>query len=343
MQGWSRSELAPLVARRVFRSRERDETHNRVSEALKDHHLAWQAGPVDARLSRAQVGALTICTLRYGPEVRIDPGRLRDFMLVQIPLVGRARVQCGTDTVETCTRRAAVIAPDRPLALHWESGCEQLMLKIPRGLLEQVGLQAFGAAARQPLDFAPTLALDTPAGAAWRALMAGLLHTLPLLARPDATGAARAAPARAAPSCGAPADTWTLRMQEMLVLHLLWHQPNTWRDGAHAVPRHLAQAEAYMHAHLAAPICAADIARHAGVSASQLARLFHTHRGTTPMSALRTFRLDSARDHLLSGAHGVTDAALAVGFGHLGRFSEYYRERHGELPSATLRRRARTN
>ncbi|OZI55491.1 helix-turn-helix domain-containing protein [Bordetella genomosp. 5] len=330
MQGWSRSELAPLVARRVFRSRERDETRNRVSEALKDHHLSWQAGPVDARLSRAQVGALTICTLRYGPEVRIDPGRLRDFMLVQVPLVGRARVQCGADIVETCTRRAAVIAPDRPLALHWESGCEQLMLKIPRGLLDQVGQQAFGAAARRPLDFAPSLALDTPTGSTWRALVAGLLHTLPLLAQ-------------AAPVGTVPADIWTLRMQEMLVLHLLWHQPNTWRDGAHAVPRHLAQAEAYMHAHLAAPICAADIARHAGVSASQLARLFHAHRGTTPMSALRTLRLDSARDHLLSGAHGVTDAALAVGFGHLGRFSEYYRERHGELPSATLRRRARAN
>lgn len=324
MHGWSRSELAPLVARRVFRSRERDETRSRVSEALKDHHLSWQAGPVDAWLSRARIGALTICTLRYGPEVRIDPGRLRDFMLVQVPLTGRARVQCGTDVVETCTRRAAVIAPDRPLSLHWESGCEQLLVKIPRGLLETVGLQAFGEAARQPLDFVPGLDLVSPAGAAWRALMAGLLHTLPLLARDD----------------GAAPDAWTLRMQEMLVLHLLWHQPNSWRDAASPTPRGLAQAESYMRAQLAAPISALDIARHAGVSASQLGRLFHDHRGTTPMLALRALRLDRARDHLLQGGMPVTDVALAVGFGHLGRFSEYYRERHGELPSATLRRQA---
>jgi transcriptional regulator GlxA family with amidase domain len=33
----------------------------------------------------------------------------------------------------------------------------------------------------------------------------------------------------------------------------------------------------------------------------------------------------------------VTDVAMQLGFGHLGRFAGHYRELYGEAPSATLR------
>jgi transcriptional regulator GlxA family with amidase domain len=33
----------------------------------------------------------------------------------------------------------------------------------------------------------------------------------------------------------------------------------------------------------------------------------------------------------------VTDVAVGLGFSHLGRFSQYYREAYGVVPTATLR------
>lgn len=108
------------------------------------------------------------------------------------------------------------------------------------------------------------------------------------------------------------------------------------------MPRRLTLAETYMRDHLSAPLALTDIARHAGASASALTRLFQEHRDTTPMNALRALRLDTARQKLKTdAAASVTEVALGVGFGHLGRFSEYYRERFGELPRETRRADAR--
>ena len=52
---------------------------------------------------------------------------------------------------------------------------------------------------------------------------------------------------------------------------------------------------------------------------------------------LRALRLDAARTRLKLDDASVTEVALSVGFAHLGRFSEYYRERFGELPRETRR------
>jgi AraC-like DNA-binding protein len=60
------------------------------------------------------------------------------------------------------------------------------------------------------------------------------------------------------------------------------------------------------------------------------------------MSYVRRHRLERVREELLSldPAAGVTvtDVALRHGFAHTGRFAAAYRERFGELPSATMRR-----
>ncbi|WZB66706.1 helix-turn-helix domain-containing protein [Achromobacter xylosoxidans] len=56
------------------------------------------------------------------------------------------------------------------------------------------------------------------------------------------------------------------------------------------------------------------------------------------MQALRVLRLDAAREKLQQGAcESVTEVAVSVGISHLGRFSEYYRDRFGELPAKLSR------
>ena len=46
-------------------------------------------------------------------------------------------------------------------------------------------------------------------------------------------------------------------------------------------------------------------------------------------------RLHGARREIRVGKSSVTDVAMKWGFSHLGRFSGYYRDTFGELPSQT--------
>ena len=77
-----------------------------------------------------------------------------------------------------------------------------------------------------------------------------------------------------------------------------------------------------------------------GVSTRSLYAGFRDFVGASPMQYLRELRLERARAELLgSDAANVAAVALRWGFAHLGRFSSEYRQRFGETPSETLKRR----
>ena len=60
------------------------------------------------------------------------------------------------------------------------------------------------------------------------------------------------------------------------------------------------------------------------------------------MELLRHRRLDAARARLrMQHDASITETAFEFGFGHLGRFSQYYFERFGELPRQTQMQRTR--
>jgi len=103
------------------------------------------------------------------------------------------------------------------------------------------------------------------------------------------------------------------------------------------VDRWVRRAEAYIRAHAADIGGLAEIAEAAGASERTLQASFKNHYKVSPMLFLRNLRLDDARERILSGST-VSDAALASGFSHLGRFARYYAERFGDLPSSNARR-----
>jgi len=106
----------------------------------------------------------------------------------------------------------------------------------------------------------------------------------------------------------------------------------------------LARMQAYMHQRLCTPMTLPELARVAGLSPRSLNTLCQRHHGVSPMVMLRNLRLDAVRRVLRSRLAGapvtsttsVTSVALDHGFGHLGRFSAYYRQRFGELPRETM-------
>jgi transcriptional regulator GlxA family with amidase domain len=78
-----------------------------------------------------------------------------------------------------------------------------------------------------------------------------------------------------------------------------------------------------------------------GVSQRTVRRAFRAVHGVSPSRYLQSVRLLQAREMLLSmtvETGTVTQIAMRLGFGELGRFAALYRRTFGESPSATLSR-----
>lgn len=99
-------------------------------------------------------------------------------------------------------------------------------------------------------------------------------------------------------------------------------------------------AEAYLEGHCERTLCLADICDAVGVSPRTLQTAFMREHGVSPMTFLLRMRLDRVHAALESGSRhetSVSEAAMAWGFRHLGRFSGTYFRRFGEYPGQTLR------
>ena len=82
-------------------------------------------------------------------------------------------------------------------------------------------------------------------------------------------------------------------------------------------------------------------AREMSASTRSLYRAFHTCLGVGPYEYFTLLRLKQLRSMIRKTGPergAITDAAMTLGFDHLGRFSTLYRRHYGELPRDSLRR-----
>lgn len=110
--------------------------------------------------------------------------------------------------------------------------------------------------------------------------------------------------------------------------------------GLGPVPEDVRTAIHLMRAALCRSLSVSELCKGCGVPERTLNQHFRGFVGIPPIRYLRRLRLAAAREALLSGGPGtsVTEIARRYQFNHAGRFSEEYRQRFGETPSATLRR-----
>lgn len=308
-------DLSALFEQPGFNSCSAKAVQQRLGEALVDHELEWPDGRVDVTLHRGQVASCELYALRYGGQVEIRPQPFKDFVLVQMPLQGSATLQC--DGISHCVSPgdAAVLAPREEARVLWQAGCEQLILKLPRALVEACQLQLHSGAGLPPLS-----GLQRPLTVRWLRLVSELLEHLP---RDDQA---------------APLSPWLQHLEQSLPLFLLSHCSTdlAGSDQARQPARHLERIEACMRGYLNQSISLPQLASEAGMSIRSLNSLCQREYAQSPMERLRSLRLDAARDHLLGNpGASVTEVALEYGFAHMGRFSAYYRQRFGELPRQT--------
>jgi AraC-like DNA-binding protein len=325
MEAWFNSELQPLGRSPLFVSSDPDEVKRRTAGAFKEHELHWRAGRVDAALYGAEVGSLSFFLLQYGAAVHIEPGQLQGFVLFQVPIAGSAEIRVGGQRVAATPRTGAVISPSLGLELDWHEGCRQLLVKIPRQRVESACRSLLDDEAAAPIEFAPEMRLDEPAGRGWQHLLASRLCELETPSQPSH-------------------PSHPSHQEEALIHHLLLRQGSNYtrrlaQPHRPAATRQVRAAQHFIESRLHEPLTLESIARASGTSVRSLCLAFQKQLQQSPMAYARAARLEGARRELAGGGGlPVTEVALRWGFNHVGRFSAAYRERFGESPAATARR-----
>lgn len=95
------------------------------------------------------------------------------------------------------------------------------------------------------------------------------------------------------------------------------------------------RAEAWMRAHLAAPVRIPDVCSALRVSRRELEYAFRTAFDQSPRDFLQALRLNAIRHALRRAETPVIQVALDHGITHLSRFAAQYRGLFGENPSGT--------
>lgn len=314
--------------RPLFASSDLDETRAMVARVMKPHGLgvAGTAQRLGARMHHVRFGEVSVSRLKYGATVCIEPDRLDDFFLVQMPLAGHAEIHSGDETLQSTPELASVLSPSDPIRMRWSADNDQLMVRISRRRLERCAAAQLGRELDAPLRFELGMAWRrTPA---WTCLLDYLLQCA---------------------DHGVPCDAQRLlgaQIEQLVATTLLCVQPHSLSHARPArcgpvLPRHVRKVQEYLQAHADQPIAADQLAELAGVSLRSLYAGFQQFCGTSPMQYLKQIRLDRARADLLGNSALTTVAGIAMawGFDHPGRFSVDYRKRYGESPGETLRRR----
>ncbi|MER5627468.1 AraC family transcriptional regulator [Streptosporangium sp. NPDC002544] len=319
----------PLGNRPVFDTADLDEARERVAGVFCPHRLelAGDLSRLAARLNSAQLGAVRVNYLDYGADVRIEPGELGSFFLVQIPLAGSSLIRCGGQEIVSTPRLASLPSPSEHLDMRWAAGCPQLIVKFDRSAVEGALERMLGERLDRPLVFGLGMDMTTGWARAWRAMADLIVNEAE---RGDGLAAQPLAVAH---------------LENAMLSSLLTGQPSNYLARLNAprppaLPKVVRRAMEYVDDHAHLPLTTDEIAGAVAVSGRSLQEGFRRHLGLTPMTYLRDVRLGRVHDDLMAGDPArctVTGVAARWGFPHQGRFAALYRARYGQAPSRTLR------
>jgi AraC-like DNA-binding protein len=211
----------------------------------------------------------------------------------------------------------------------WTDSAQAILL-LDRRMVEQRAAALSGRAAGA-VEFDPALDLNAPAA---RGLAAKIVELMMLAEGLGPSG--RLSPAA------------TAGWREALLHHLLGGQRHglsdairTFSGQGERLPRALHTARDCLAANACEPLDLAHLACVSGIGIRALQLGFRRHFGVSISQMLLDMRLANLHTRL---AHAeldmsITEIAFDLGFTHLGRMAGAYREKFGETPSATLRRR----
>lgn len=320
-----------LAQCRPYRTDDLDAARAHISKLFKPHDLTI-VGPkqkLDVCIGGGEIDAISLIYHRHGARVKVKPGPLENFYLLQIPLRGHARARVGVHDVRCGPGQAVMISPTMDVDMEFTQGCEQLILRVDANCFERFLDQQACKTRRRPLEFAPGVDLSGITGVRILALLEYVASLIHAHDKEDYPPAVRSG------------------INSLLLGTLVSSLEHNYRDElgdkvGTPKPHHLKQAIGYMENAVRNPITPEDVAAAINVSPRTLFGSFKHYLDTTPMRHLKNLRLDKARERLLAADPSVTSVtavAMEFCFQHFGHFSAAYKERFGELPSDTLGRR----
>jgi len=317
-----------LASHTLVDTRSPDDARHQIGQIFCPHFLS----PKDKRAAGfhavhrcSRQGAYSLNLVSYGCEVDIDPGELSRFFLLQIPIAGSAIVHCGKTSAQARPGEVvSILSPTLPTRMRWSDGCAKIIVLLERGAMERQWSSMVG---RCPPAVEFTAGIDI-AGAAGHLLMNHVRLMVESIEAGDIS------------------PHYQVRLGDDLMLLLLSSFAHSQRGLLERQARPgdasvVARAEDWIRANIARPFSVADIATASGCSLRSLQETLRREKGTTLTHMIETIRLEAFRARLIhrEQCSSVTEAAFAVGLGHLGRAASAYQKRYGETPSQTLRRR----
>ncbi|SFO52092.1 Helix-turn-helix domain-containing protein [Pseudonocardia ammonioxydans] len=318
----------PLDRHEIVHTADADVAHDWIARTYLEHRLSLADGRLGLRLHAWTDEVLTLGYVAYGGEATLTMPPTCDTYHINLTLRGGTKGDRRDATAQTWAGESGlVLLPNLPTTVAWSADAAQLILKVPRTILEGRYAELTGESPDGPLQLPFALDLGTPEGQ-------GLRRSVEFLADELNRPAGLAA-----------ADLARRRLEDFVLCQVLAAAGVTRTiAGAAGMPRRrVAEVVDYMRAHAHEHLRPEDLARVACMSVRALQASFRHELGTTPSRLLREIRLERVHTALSSGNPDVSIGAVALrwGFAHLGRFSAQYRSRFGELPNQTLARARR--
>lgn len=322
----------PLANYRVLNTRSMDAAREVVSGFYCDHELlAMNSGNrcgFHAVHNHARIDKLSVNFMTYSQRVKVNPGCLEEFFLLQLPLEGGADIETGSTRFTSDPTTASVISPSEETSMIWSEDCAKLLVQIQRSAVEQELSRLIQSDISKPLIFEPIMSLEkNPRVASWWRFVKCLINDVDGGTFESLGGVEKNA------------------MEGMLITNLLHALPHNYtplleHPGSGIAPRQVKIAEAYMLENIRESVSITDLVEVTGVSSRSLFDAFRRFRGVAPMKRFSQLRLEQVRSDLQQATSDatVTDILTRSGITQMGRFAAQYRQSYGETPSETLRR-----
>ncbi|WP_460415535.1 AraC family transcriptional regulator [Pseudomonas sp. microsymbiont 2] len=291
-----------------------------VNRHVGQHHIGLsRTTHPQASLSHRKFAELDLCRISYGGSVRVTSPALETIYHLQVLLKGNCLWRGHQREHHLVPGELLLINPDDPVDLTYSEDCEKFILKVPVRLLEAICDEQRWQRPSGGVRFLRNHYRLEELG--------GFINLLGMVCMEAEVG----------DSLPRVQGHYSQIVASKL-LTLMSTNVNMEALGGASLERILEHIERNLKLELTAE----GLAEKACMSLRSLYALFDRHLGTTPKQYIRERKLERVRQCLVDPScqvRSVTELALDHGFLHLGRFSEIYRQRFGELPSQTFRRR----
>jgi AraC-like DNA-binding protein len=312
-----------------FATRDRDDAHDTVARLYEFQRPITYTGPVrdfEFTIRSTNAGVFGSDELRYGADAVLATAPFPVFAVADV-LHGRVAYATPTEEVHLSAGEVVMFSSAAPMTAELHD-LRLASVRIPMETVHRVAATQFGPTVT-PVRFESLVPLPGSGLRQWQALSAFVRRSC------------------AAGESFLDSSLVVTQLVDMIAATALAAFPNNtmtadYRPGPGSVGGpSLRRAAAFIESHAQEPITLADIAEAAGTSGRAVQIAFRRHYGVTPMGYLRDVRLEGVRRDLRDAEPTaevtVAGVAAAWGFTAGSRFSEFYRQRFGQLPSQTLR------